>query len=529
MFSSKATKAAGAGSSAAAAAAAPSATPPNTPRDFDVVVYGASGFTGRLVCEHLARDYSGKPNAKPAAEAPTVLPQTGNPKVRWAMAGRDEGKMSAVARDLAEKVWGDASLASEVPLLVADANDGPALEKVAARTKVLLTTAGPYAKYGDAVVRAAVATKTHYCDLTGEVLWARRTAQALHQEASEAGVKVVCMSGFDSIPSELAAWISANELWKKTGKRAGRVVCAIGPTKGGFSGGTVASGLNQARAEDPAEVKRSFADAYYLSHGVAPFTEGSEAAALLPPRVDRPAPNGPLKTPLAQRVAALVEASPGARDASKRISPPAPYLAPFVMASINQKVVHRSEALWRLREQETGQRQQSPFSPKGFTYLEAMGVPSLPVAVIVSAANLGIGAMFAFSPLRALAEKTFLPAPGEGPSRELMLGGYWSHCAFAVADDEEEARKAGKEPAVAVVALGDPNRDAGYFGTSRMLLETGLCLALEERACEEAGALGGGCLTPTTATGAVPLVKRLRAAGLTIEVLAVDEGAAAAN
>jgi short subunit dehydrogenase-like uncharacterized protein len=302
------------------------------------------------------------------------------------------------------------------------------------------------------------------------------------------------------------------------------VVTVIGPGKGGFSGGTVASGLNQAKAEDPAEVKRAFSDPYYLAHGVAPFTDGAEAASVLPPRVDKPAPNGPAKTPLAQRVTALMAASPEAAEA--KVAAPAPFLAPWVMASINQKVVHRSEALLRLREKETGGAKPSPFSPKGLSYLEAMGVPSLPIAALVSAANLGIGAMFAFSPLRALAEKTFLPAPGEGPSRELMLGqGCWQHCCFAVADDEDEARKAGKEPAVAVVAIADLKRDAGYWGTSRLLLEAGLCLALDERACEEAGALKGGVLTPTTATGGAPLVKRLRAAGLTIEVLAVDEGA----
>jgi len=578
MLFGKAT-AASATAATTATASASSAAPPRSAREFDAIVYGATGFTGRLVCEHLARDYSGRPSLPasarpsaapglPAADAappPPTAPKTAsaNAPVRWAMAGRDPAKLSALAADLATRVWGDAALASEVPLIVADAHDAPALAAMAARGKVVLSTAGPYAKYGDAVVDAAVGAGTHYADLAGEVLWARRVADRLHARAAASGTKVVCSSGYDSVPSDLGAWMAADALLRraeekgggKGGKggagvglvrgRATRVVTVVGAAKGGFSGGTVHSGLNMIKAEDPAEVARASKDPYYLSHGVAPFGAGS-AEGRLPPRVDAPAPWGPARTPDAARAAALVAGVSASASAS---APPvaSPYLAPFVMAAINQKVVHKSEALWRLREAgsaggagSAGVSRPSPFSPRGLTYLEAMGVPSYPAAAALAGAFFGVGTLFALKPLRALAERYVLPAPGQGPSRELMVGGFWNHVTFAVADEDEEgggegagaggaaagagARKA-SAPAMAVAVLAD-SRDPGYFGTARMLLETGLCMALDETACAEAGALAGGCLTATTATGGAPLVRRLRAAGLRAEVVAVSgEGA----
>jgi short subunit dehydrogenase-like uncharacterized protein len=501
-------------------------------REFDVVVYGGTGFTGRLVCEHLAREYSGRPavpaklvaadvaaggaaaaatpaapatTAAPAASpAPTLVPPTA-PPVRWAMAGRDPAKLRAVASELAEKVWGDAALADNIPTLVADAKDDAALRSVAARTKVFISTAGPYAKYGDGPVAAAVAEKAHYADLTGEVLWARRVSERHHAEAAANGTKVVCMAGYDSCPSEIGAWLAADTLRREGGGKAASITTVIGPAKGGFSGGTIASGFHQSKAESKDEVKRSFQDPYYLCRGVVPFS-GSSGESLLPPTVDKPAPNGPARTPHAARVAAFV-----AEASSKlpfKVTPPAPFLAPFVMSPINTRVVHRSEALWRTAKDPAAA---SPFSPNGLTYWEALGVPSYPAAAIVSAVGAGIGAMFAFSPLRALAERA-LPKPGEGPSREMLVGGFWQHVTFAV--DES-----GKKMSACVV--GDPNRDPGYFGTARMLLEVGLTMALDEDECARAGALPGGCLTPTTATGGAPLVKRLRGAGLQIETLGV--------
>eukprot|EP00877_Chromochloris_zofingiensis_P009998 jgi/Chrzof1/5251/Cz15g19010.t1 len=163
-------------------------------RPFQIVVYGASGFTGRLVCEHIARDYRGQ--------------------LRWAMAGRDHGKLESVKEDL---VKFDPDIQA-VPVLLADANDSSALSKLASQTEVIIQVAGPYAKYGDKVVEASVNAGTHYCDLTGEVLWVRRQIQRHHETAADKGVKIVHNCGYDSIPSDLGTLFVVDHVKKALGK-----------------------------------------------------------------------------------------------------------------------------------------------------------------------------------------------------------------------------------------------------------------------------------------------------------------------
>lgn len=181
-------------------------------RELDIVVFGATGFTGRLVAEYLSR----------AAERP-----------RWAIAGRDPDKLAALGFD--------------VPALVADAHDPDAMAAVARRTRVVCTTVGPFAKHGSALVAACAEAGTHYCDLTAEVAWMRRMIDAHHERARATGARIVHACGFDSIPSDVGTWALQQAFVARFGQPAATVTTLFGEARGGVSGGTVASGLEMAR------------------------------------------------------------------------------------------------------------------------------------------------------------------------------------------------------------------------------------------------------------------------------------------
>ena len=201
-----------------------------TTRDFDLILFGATGFTGRLVAEHLARSPD---------------------KPRWAIAGRSREKLEA--------------LGLGVPVLVADALDREAVRALAGRTLVVCTTAGPYAKYGSELVAACADAGTHYCDLTGEVQWMRRMIDRHHDRARVTGARIVHTCGYDSIPSDLGTWALQQEFTARFGRPAQRVTALFGETSAAISGGTIASAMQTAdeAAVDP-EVRRLLADPYAL-------------------------------------------------------------------------------------------------------------------------------------------------------------------------------------------------------------------------------------------------------------------------
>jgi short subunit dehydrogenase-like uncharacterized protein len=199
-------------------------------REFDLILFGASGITGRLVAEHLARS---------------------GDRPRWAIAGRSRARLEALG------------LGAQV--LVADARDRPALDAIARRTKVVCTTVGPYAKYGGELVAACAEAGTHYCDLTGEVQWMRRMIDRHHERARATGARIVHACGFDSIPSDLGAWALQQEFLARFGRPAHRVTALFGETSGGVSGGTIASALETAaEADGDLEVKQLLGNPYAL-------------------------------------------------------------------------------------------------------------------------------------------------------------------------------------------------------------------------------------------------------------------------
>ena len=380
-------------------------------REFDIIVYGATGFTGRLVAEYLV--------------------QQGTP--RWAMAGRSPAKLAEV-RDL---IGAPADLA----LVTADADDPAGLRALAERTEVVLTTVGPYQLYGSDLVAACAATGTGYVDLCGEPAWMRHMIDAHQAEAERTGARIVFSCGFDSIPFDLGVLTLQEAAIARYGKPAPRVKGRVRAMKGGFSGGTAASlkATLAAAARDPGIVKL-LTSAFALTPG---FAGPHQPTGLIPE----------------------YDSTIGA------------WLAPFVMAPINTKNVHRTNFL-------LGQRYGA-----GFVYDEMMIVPGL--------GDLGRAAAEAIARINPLAGDKG-PQPGEGPSKEERDTGHYD--LLFVGLTEDGAR-------IDAVVTGD--RDPGYGSTSKMIAEAALTLV------DGVGAGRGGIWTPGALMGA-ELRKRLVAnAGLT--------------
>ena len=183
-------------------------------KKYDIVVWGASGFTGRLVCEYLFKNYTKK-----------------NSTLKWAIAGRNINKLEGIRKEYANDT---------IPIIVADSNDIDSLNKLTKSTKVVCTTVGPYAKYGTKLVKACIDNKSHYCDLAGEVQWIHKMIKENHESAKTNKVKIVNCCGFDSVPSDMGVYFIHKEL-KKINQSIKSIDMRVAGVKGGISGGTYAS------------------------------------------------------------------------------------------------------------------------------------------------------------------------------------------------------------------------------------------------------------------------------------------------
>lgn len=370
--------------------------------------------------------------------------------VNWAIAGRNADKLASVA-DEADV---------DVPQIVADAADGAAMRALAERTKVVASTVGPYALYGSPLVAAVTATGTDYCDLTGEPQWMRRMIDEHHDAAVASGARVVHACGFDSIPSDLGVWFTQQRAQEQFGQPCRSIALRVKAMKGGASGGTIASGLNLIEeASGDADLRKLLADPYALAP--ADLRSGPRQ-----PNVTYPQRDG----------------------ASGQ------WIAPFIMAAANTRVVQRTHALLG-----------RPWGPD-FLYDEAMMVGSgVTGALKASAVAGGMGAfagMAAFGPSRSLLKKV-LPDPGEGPSPEAQEAGFFDLRLYGRTADGGE---------IVTKVTGD--RDPGYGSTAKMLAESALAFLDLPR-----GEVGGGFWTPATAFGDL-LIERLEAeAGLTFDVV----------
>jgi short subunit dehydrogenase-like uncharacterized protein len=381
----------------------------NTPREFDIVVYGATGYTGRLVAEHFVREYGGKPDAP-----------------KWAMAGRSKEKLAEV-RDLI-------GAPADTPLVIADASDSGTLDAMCHRTRVVLTTVGPYQLYGDELVAACVRSGTDYADLCGEPVWMRQKIDEHEAAAKASGARICFSSGFDSIPFDLGVLMAQKEAKARFATPAPRVKGRVRGMAGGASGGTVASLTEtmKAVAKNPKliGVLRS-------SFGLTPGFEGPDQPSGMIPHY---------------------EESLGK------------WAAPFVMAPINTKNVHRTNFLLG-----------HPWG-EDFRYDEM---------VLTSPGDAGKAAANALASMMKNPFGAKPPKPGEGPTKEERENGFYDVLFVAEMPD-------GRALHYAVKGKYDP----GYGSTSRMLAETGMAL-LESKA-------SGGIGTPGSFLGEA-LVERLRA------------------
>lgn len=391
-------------------------------RDFDLVLFGATGFTGKLVADYISR----------VAKQP-----------RWAIAGRNKDKLDA--------------LGLGVPVLVADALDPAAIGAIARRTKVICTTAGPYAKYGSEIVAACAEHGTHYCDLTGEPQWMRRMIDAHDEQAKKSGARIVHTCGFDSIPSDIGTFATQQEFVKAFGIPATSVTALYGESSGAVSGGTVASGVQTAvEASADRSVSKNLANPYGLD-----------------------------PDPQAKRTPSPDERSIGWDRRLKM------FTVPFLMAGINTRVVRRSHALAGF-----------PWGDD-FVYREVMSTPGSPRGLAMALGiTAGLGAIaFAMKRprLREMLQKR-APKPGEGPTPEQREKGHWKVRFVAEAGERR-----------LFFTAADAHGDPGYASTAKMLGESALCLALDPLTSP------GGVTTPAVAMGQF-LLDRLRRAGLTFEV-----------
>ncbi|WP_394730112.1 saccharopine dehydrogenase family protein [Altererythrobacter sp. GH1-8] len=378
------------------------------PREFDIIVYGATGYTGRLVAEYLSNHYGDR------ADGP-----------KWAMAGRSLDKLESVRDEIGAP--------ASTPLVVADADDPASLEAMCRRTKVVLTTVGPYQLYGDALVEACVKTGTDYADLCGEPAWMREQIDKHEDAAKESGARICFSSGFDSIPFDLGVLMTQKEARKRTGKPSPRIRGRVRAMKGTFSGGTAASltATMKAAATNPRIIKilRS-------SFGLTPGFNGPDQPSGMIPTYEK--------------------------DLGK-------WAAPFVMAPINTKNVHRTNFLLG-----------HPYGDD-FVYDEMM---------LTSPGDAGKAAANAVAEMMKNPFGAKPPKPGEGPTKEQRENGYYDVLFVADLPDGETLHYSVKG-----------KYDPGYGSTSRMLAETGIALL----SCDKPGGIG----TPGSFLGEA-LVDRLQ-------------------
>ena len=378
--------------------------------DFDIIVYGATGFTGKLVAEYLSQSYG---------EGSVV---------NWAIAGRSENKLAAVKSELGIE---------STPHMVADASAPDTLKAMAESAKCVISTVGPYTLYGEPLVKACIDAGTDYVDLSGEPLWMKQMIDKHSEAAKASGARIVHSCGFDSIPFDLGVQLLQEEAVKQTGKPFDHVRGRMVELKATFSGGTAASA-----AATQAAIQK---DPTLFNDIINPFLCAEGYIGPDQPRANKP------------------------------VEEDGVWAAPFFMAVINTKTIHRSNALLDFAY------------GKDFKYdemiLTGTGEKGKAVADYVTANPMGEGEP---------------PKPGEGPSKEERENGFFKYHAIG-----ETFR---------VEVTGD--KDPGYGSTSKMISEAALCLVQD---CPD---LTGGIYTTAPAMGAKLRKRLVQNAGLTFTVLA---------
>lgn len=385
-------------------------------RQYEVVVYGATGFTGRLVAEYLSQQYGSG--------------------LAWAMAGRSAEKLASVRDEIGAP--------ADTPLVVADASDPASLKALAESTKAVITTVGPYQLYGEPLIKASVEAGTDYVDLCGEPAWMHDIIRDHSAAAKASGARIVLSCGFDSIPFDMGVFFLQQHAKAKTGAPLTQVKGRVRSMKGTFSGGTAASFAET--------MKRVGAEPDVLNVLINPFSlcEGFQGPEQ--PRGDKPIYEDDLET----------------------------WSAPFIMAAINTKNIHRSNMLMG-----------HPYGD-GFIYDEMM---------LTGPGEKGEEFAKMIASDRSMAENP--PKPGEGPSKEERETGFYEVMFTGVTDAGDR-----------LIASVKGDKDPGYGSTSKMIAESALTLVKDVSHDQ----VGGGVYTPAPALGEA-LIARLQAkAGLTFTI-----------
>ncbi len=405
-------------------------------RDFDVVVFGATSFVGQIIARYLFAHYGQQEN------------------VKWALAGRSEHKLNNVLKEATSK------RSSTPELLIADVNDYASLVAMCKRAKVVLSTVGPYAQFGEPVIKACIECDTSYVDLTGEPQWIKAMLDAYGKAASTSQAKLVNSCGFDSIPSDLGVYYLQQQSQQRYSKPCTKVAMRVRRIRGGASGGTVASMLQlvEEMSRDKS-LRKKLANPYVLcppDHGLS---------------VRQPNIKKACYDHHTQR-----------------------WIAPFIMAAINTRIVHRSNALMG-----------NAYSDH-FTYEEALVTGKKTKGAMTGwMTTLGLGGfMMAASvkPLRGLMEKYWLPKSGEGPSEKAQKEGFFDIYFYGETDNGET---------MTVRVTGD--KDPGYGSTAQMITEAAIKLAKSEKL----QALPGGFYTPASCFESSLFTPLQEHAGLTFE------------
>jgi short subunit dehydrogenase-like uncharacterized protein len=406
-------------------------------RTHDLVVFGATSFVGQILARYLYEEFGLRG------------------RLRWAIAGRSKSKLEELRRSLGPG-------AARLPMIVADAADEAALGAMCAGTQVVASTVGPYALYGEPLIKACVEAGTDYCDLTGEPQWIRRMLHKYEAAARKSGARIVHCCGFDSIPSDLGVHFLQREARARFGQPCNRVKLRVKAMTGGFSGGTFASAMNAFKeaAADP-KLRKELANPYSL----CPKGHGSKARQ----------PN--------------VKFTEYDTDFQA-------WVAPFVMGAINVRIVHRTNAL------------SDGAYGADFRYDEAVlggrGLKGRAIATGIAAGLGGFAVAASVAPLRAALERFVLPAPGTGPSPAAQKKGYYDLRFLGQTADGRSIR-------TKVAGQGDP----GYGSTSKILGQAAAMLALDVPKSR----VKGGFWTPATIFGDELIDRLEKHAGLHFEVL----------
>ena len=405
-------------------------------RVFDVVLYGASGFVGQQTVAYFAQNFA---------------------QLRWAIAGRSKDKLQAIARRYG---FDD----DQSRIIVANSNDAAALLRLAHQTHVVLSSAGPYAIFGTPLVDACVVAQTHYVDITGETPWVRQLIDKHHDQARKDGTRIVPCCGFDSVPSDIGAWLTARAVYEHFGEPCTDIKAAFS-IRGGLNGGTLASLLNIAGTEQ----NKQFEKPFLLN------------------------PDGTQPSDLAMHEDVIAPH----RDMDFNA-----WVGPFVMGPINTRVVRRSVALRRINEA----KNDAPAFADTFHYQEyARFGTGAKAAVTAAGVSWGMNATqigLLFSPVRKLAQRLG-PAPGEGPSEAAMDSGGFK-CDFVGGTALRGQQVRGR-----IATKGDP----GNRATTKFVCEAAAALVMDKL---PGGKAFGGVLTPSTAIGQA-LVDRLVAKGVQMD------------